>query len=175
MKPILSLGILASVLLPLACGPSSPAAEVSPSPSATQRYVSLAHNYWIQYKAAEGDVSLFAKAGWGNPSPSGPGDAGDPGVVDPPRCREIAAAILAAHESFFSNLESTPAPPKFAADDQVLRTQLPKAIADVKAMIAAAAAGNREAVIQFMTAYVNDMVPRVLDALNDVDPAVAHT
>jgi len=73
-----------------------------------------------------------------------------------------------------SNLDSTPAPPKFAADDQVLRSQLAKAIADLKAMIAAAADANREAVIQYTTAYVNDMVPRVLVALDEVDPSVVH-
>jgi hypothetical protein len=71
-------------------------------------------------------------------------------------------------------LDTTPAPAKFAADDQVLRSQLPKAIAAVKAMVAAAAVGNRAAVIQYMTAYVEAMVPPVLDALNDVDPSVVH-
>jgi hypothetical protein len=168
MKHIAPLGILACVLLLLACGTSAPAVDPP------QRYVALAHNYWIQYKAAEGDVSLFTTVCWGNPSAFGPGDAGDPSVVNPPRCREVAAAILKAHESYLSNLEATRAPAKFAADDQVLRTQLTKAIADVKAMIAAADDGNREAVIQYMTAYVNDMVPRVLSALDDVDPSVAH-
>jgi hypothetical protein len=159
-----------------ACGSSAaPAVAGSPAADPTQRYVALAHNYWIQYKAAEGDVSLFAGACWGNPSASGPGDAGDPSVVDPARCRNIATGILQAHESFLSDLDSTPAPAKFAADDQVIRTQLATAIADVKAMMAAAADGNREAVIQYMTAYVNDMVPRVLDALDHVDPSVAHT
>jgi hypothetical protein len=73
-----------------------------------------------------------------------------------------------------SNLDSTPAPARFAADDQVLRSQLPKAIADVKAMMAAADAGNREGVIQYMTAYVNDMVPGVLAALDVIDPSVVH-
>lgn len=159
-----------------ACG-SSPTQVVAGSPtpdSLARSYVALVHNYWIQYKAAEGNVSLFTRVCWGNPSAAGPGDAGDPSVVDPPRCREIAAAILPAHESFLSNLDTTPAPAKFAADDQVLRSQLPKAIAAVKAMMAAAAVGNRAAVIQSMTAYVEAMVPPVLDALNDVDPSVAH-
>jgi len=41
-------------------------------------------------------------------------------------------------------------------------------------MVAAAAVGNRAAVIQYMTAYVEAMVPPVLDALNDVDPSVVH-
>ncbi len=173
MKPIATLGILACVLLPLACGESTPAAHLSPSPlgTVTQHYVALAHNYWIQYKAAEGNVQVFVRVCWGNPSALGPGDAS---VVDPPKCQEIGAAIVSAHESFLSNLDSTPAPPKFAADDQVLRSQLAKAIADLKAMIAAAADANREAVIQYTTAYVNDMVPRVLVALDEVDPSVVH-
>jgi hypothetical protein len=168
-----------------ACGSSSTQAVASsPTPDAVagsptsdslaRSYVALVHNYWIQYKASEGNVSLFTRVCWGNPSAVGPGDAGDPSVVDPPRCREIAAAILPAHESFLSNLDSTPAPARFAADDQVLRSQLPKAIADVKAMMAAAGAGNREGVIQYMTAYVNDMVPGVLVALDVIDPSVVH-
>lgn len=148
----------------------------SPTPDVvTTNYVALVHNYWIQYKTAEGNIQLFVTVCWGNPSASGPGDAGAASVVDPPRCREIAAAILAAHRSFLTNLDSTPAPAKFAADDQVLRTQLAKVITDLNAMLAACAGGNREAVIQYMTAYVNDMVPRVLAALDDVDPSVPHT
>ena len=61
-----------------------------------------------------------------------------------------------------------------ATTERELRIQLPKAIADVKAMIVAATDGNKEAVIQNMTAYVNDMVPRVLNALDDIDPSVAR-
>jgi len=49
------------------------------------------------------------------------------------------------------------------------------AISALKAMAAAASAGDRVSVIQYMTNYVNDMVPSVLDALNEVDPTVLHT
>ena len=162
----------------VACGNS--AANASPQPPTpsqpapdpvTQRYVALVHSYWVQYKAAEGVVPRFARVCWGQTSRVAPSDTR---VVDPASCRETAAAILPSHESFLSNLDTAPAPAKFAADDQVFRRQLPKAIADVKAMMAAAAAGNREAVLKYMTAYVDDMVPRVTLALDDVDPSVVH-
>lgn len=68
----------------------------------------------------------------------------------------------------------TPPPLKFAADDQTFRTQLPKTISDLKALIAAAETGNKSAVLEAATAYNNDMFPTVTDALNDVDPSVSH-
>ncbi len=49
------------------------------------------------------------------------------------------------------------------------------AIGDLKAMASATSAGDRDSVIKYMTDYVNDMVPTVLSALDDVDPTVAHT
>jgi len=49
-----------------------------------------------------------------------------------------------------------------------------KAIAALEALISAAGTGSKEAVLQSATAYNNDMVPIVTDALNDVDPSVAH-
>jgi hypothetical protein len=95
-------------------------------------------------------------------------------LIDPPNCRERAAAILTNQEKFLSDLDSTPAPPKFAADDHAFRSQLPKAITDLKALISAADTGSKDAVLQAATAYNHDMYPIVTDALNDVDPSVAH-
>jgi len=89
-------------------------------------------------------------------------------------CGERAVALLANHEKFLSDLDSTPAPPKFAADDQAFRTQLPKTIADLKALIATAQTGSKQAVLQAATAYNDDMFPIITDALNDVDPLVSH-
>jgi hypothetical protein len=150
-------------------GPSGQSAASSPSPDQiTQRYVALAHSYWIAYKSAEGDIPTFVRVCWG-------GDTQNPATVDPVACRGIAEAILLPHEAFVRNLDSTPAPAKFAHDDTILRTQLPMAISALKAMAAAASAGDRVSVIQYMTNYVNDMVPSVLDALNEVDPTVLHT
>jgi hypothetical protein len=95
-------------------------------------------------------------------------------LIDPPLCRERAAAILANEQKFLTDLDSTPPPVKFAADDQAFRTQLPQAIADLKSLIAVTETGNREAILEAATAYNNDLFPVVTDALNDVDPSVAH-
>jgi len=83
--------------------------------------------------------------------------------------------MLAVHRKFLSDLDTTWLPPEFTADDQAFRSQLPKAIADVSAMISAASTGSKEAVLQATTAYVNDMIPTVTDALDHVDPSVVHT
>jgi hypothetical protein len=172
-RRVLAVAGIFGTLLPACSSSPTQAVVTSPTPDpVTQRYVALAHSYWIQYKTAEGDIPRFVKACWGASSEVSPRD---PAVVDPPLCQEIAAAILTPHKQFLSSLDSTPAPAKFANDDQVLRTQLPKAIADVTAMEAAARAGDRASVIQYMTAYVDDMVPPVLTALDEVDPSVVHT
>jgi hypothetical protein len=153
-------------------GSPAQAAVKSPTPNpATQRYVALVHNYWMQYKDAEGNVPRFLRVCWGELSPNAPNDTR---VVDPVICGEIAAAILPPHEQFLSNLDATQAPPRFAGEDQTFRAQLPKAIADVKAMEAAAAAGDPSGVIDRMTAYADDMIPRVTSALDGVDPSVVH-
>lgn len=160
-----------AVVLLLACGGSGPSGQRigSTSPDKmTQQYVALVHSYWIAYKSAEGDVPTFVRVCWG-------GDEQKPATVDPVACRGIAEAILVPHEAFARNLDSIQAPAKFAHDDAILRTQLQMAISALKAMAAAASAGDRVSVIQYMTNYVNDMVPAVLDALNEVDPTVLHT
>jgi hypothetical protein len=41
-------------------------------------------------------------------------------------------------------------------------------------MISAANTGSEDAVLQATIAYVNDMMPTVTDALDDVDPSVVH-
>jgi hypothetical protein len=165
-----------------ACG-NSPTQSVAgpPTPDSVSRnYVALIHNYWVQYKTAEADPignisgqfdpADGARACFGLFDPS----TQDVKYVDPPTCRERSIAMVAVHENFLSDLNSTPAPPKFAADDQAFRSQLPKAIADVKAMISAASTGSQVAVFQATTTYVGDMIPRVTNALDDVDPSVVH-
>ncbi len=82
--------------------------------------------------------------------------------------------MIAVHQKFLSDLDSTPPPPKFAADDRAFRSQLPKAIGDMKAIISAADTGSQEAVLQATTVYVDDMIPVVTNALDDVDPSVVH-
>jgi len=140
-------------------------AVASPTPAfATRAYVALVARYWSDYRTAEGNA---ARVCWGD-------QFNDVTLVNPPVCRYRAVAILAVHQKFLSDLDSTPPPPKFAADDEALRSQLPMAIADLKAMIAAADTGSKEAVMQATTTYVNDMVPVVTGALDDIDPSVVH-
>src|ERR1700687_3974364 len=185
---ILALGIAA------ACSQSAGVSQQRSSPQAviasatpdqdTVNYVALVHNYWIQYKSAEGDLDHIsgvsagpfgdgdaAKACFGLPSPRLPRDIE---LVNPPTCGRLSAAVLAGHENFRRDLESTPAPAKFAADGRLFRSELPKAIADLEAMISAASTGSKEAVAQATLAYVQDMMPTVTGALNDVDPSFVH-
>jgi hypothetical protein len=176
--------ILGSVLLiySTACGGSSTRAVTAlPTPdSVTRNYVALVHNYWIQYKTAEADpignvagqlsTADAARACFGLLDPS----TQDVRYVDPPTCRVRSVAMVAVHEKFLSDLDTTRPPPEFATDDKTFRSQLPKAIADLNAMISATNTGSKDAVLQATTAYVNDMMPTVTDALDNVDPSVVH-
>ena len=144
---------------------STPTFIPSPKPDLlTQNYIAVVRNYWSDHLIAEGNA---VKVCWANALQ-------DVTVVNLPQCRVRSLAILAATQKFLSDLGNTPAPAKFSADDQVFRRQLPKAIADVKAMIAAADKGSKDAMLQAATAYVTDMIPSVTDALDDVDPSVVH-
>jgi hypothetical protein len=138
--------------------PSKAAVVASPTPdSVTRKYVALVHDYWIQYVSARGDGATVC---WN--------------AVDPPKCRERAVAILTVHQKFLSDLDTNPPPPNFVADDQTFRSQLPKAIAHVKAVISAAESGDKQAVVQAMSAYVEDMIPTVTNSLDHVDPSMVH-
>jgi hypothetical protein len=145
--------------------PATKASAASPtSNSVTQNYVALVGLYWSDYRTAEGNA---ARVCWGD-------QFNDVTLVNPQVCRYRAVAILAVHQKFLSDLDRTPPPPKFVADDRALRSQLPKAIADVKAMISAADTGSNQAVMDATTTYVNDMIPVVTSALDDIDPSVVH-
>lgn len=140
-------------------------AVAAPTPnSLTRNYVALVSGYWSDYKTAEGNGAHVC---WGDQS-------NDVRLVNPALCRSRSVARRAVHEKFLSDLDSTQPPPKFAADDRAFRSQLPKAIADVKAMISAADTGSQDAVFQATTVYVDDMIPVVTNALDDVDPSVVH-
>jgi hypothetical protein len=170
-------GLLIIGALMWACSSASPLQAVIKSPAfdpVAERYVALVHNYWIQEQAADGaskTANVAARVCLGKEPPSAPSNVQ---LVDPPMCLQRGAAILANQEKFLMDLDSTPAPSNFSADDQAFRTQIPKAIVDLKALIAAAQTGNKQAVFDAATAYNNDMFPIVTDALNDVDPSVAH-
>ena len=159
------LGALLSGCSGAAGGPPAHVATASPTPDAvTRSYVALVSNYWSDYKAAEVDGAQVCFGGFLN----------DVHVVNPPVCRVRCVAMLAVHLKFLSDLGNTPPPPKFAADDRALRSQLPKAIADMKGIITAADTGSKDAVLQATTVYVDDMIPVVTDALDHVDPSVVH-
>jgi hypothetical protein len=169
-----SVGILACLMV--ACGAATAAAP-SPSPTADQvtaRYVAIIHDYWIQLMAADEATATFNVAAvvcLGNSSPNSPTDIAN---VDPVRCGERAAAILAVHQKFQGDLELTPAPPRFAADDRTIRRTLPAGIATVKALIAACVTGNKDAILAASQAYVAVMIPTFTDALDHIDPTVVH-
>jgi hypothetical protein len=172
-----ALVISAAAVALTGCGTSStPPAAAHTSPStdaATQKYVALAHEYWTEYKTAQRDQKTFVKVCWGliGISITAPND---PNLVEPQTCKEISSALAVADEAFLSELNSTPPPARFAADDQVFRTQIPKAISAAQAMVSAASAGKRQAVIDAMTSYIDAMYPPVTDALDDVDPFTPH-
>jgi len=120
------------------------------------------HNYWTQYKKAEGDIPSFAdECGYYSTK------------VQPSACRPRIAAILPVHEKFLADLNTTPAPPQFAADDQAFRAQLPTAIEHLKATMAAADAGNAQGVSAAFEAYVGAMI-EIFPNLDHVDPSITH-
>jgi len=73
-------------------------------------------------------------------------------------------------QRFLNDLDSTPAPSRFASDDAAFRAQLPKAISDLQKMVAAATVGDHYPMVNAAGSYVSDMIPIVTDALHDVDP-----
>jgi hypothetical protein len=163
------------VVLSSACGSSPTQAVVtSPTPdTVTRNYVNLVRNFWSDILAADeassGNVAArtcLGKASAGSPT--------NMQLIDPPTCRDRIIAVLGAEQKFLSDLDTTPAPPQFAADDQAFRSQLPKAITDLKALISAADTGSKDAVLHASMVFVNDMLPIVGDALDHVDPSVVH-
>jgi hypothetical protein len=168
LKLLVVFSILGALMLGCSSGSGgSPkqAAVASPTPDiATRAYVALISNYWSDYRTAEGNGPQVCFGGSSN----------DVQLVNPPICRMRVVAMLAVHQKFLSDLDTTPAPPKLAADDRAFRSQLPKAIDDMKAIIAAADTGSKEAVFEATNAYVDDMIPIVTNALDDVDPSVVH-
>ena len=161
-----------------ACGGSpgglaSPASSQSPDLE-TQGYVALIRAYWADLHVADDTADGFdvdAKACLGEISPTSPSDVQ---VVEPQICRAYAMATESASEKFLTQLNTLHAPAKFAADDRVFRTDIPKAISDLKALITACDGLNRQAIIDAMWTFAHEMIPEVTNALDDVDPTVTH-
>ena len=83
-------GVLLAILSS-ACGGPSTQTATSPAADAATRYVALVHNYWIQYKMAEGDIPTLIRVCGYYSSLSD---------VQPSVCRTRIAAILPPHEKF---------------------------------------------------------------------------
>ena len=134
----------------------------------------LITSYWTQIQAADqiaNGINLAARVCLGVTSP-----AAQPSlrVVDPRICRQQAVEFLAAHQKFLTDLDTTPVPPRYGADDQVFRTQIPKAIAAVKGMISACDSGQAERARCIECLRQRDDSD-VTNALDEVDPTVVHT
>ena len=65
-------------------------------------------------------------------------------------------------------------PTKFVAANNVLVAQVPQAIIDLGAMISAAQAGNKDALVQATSVYVAEMEPTITNALDAIDTGVVH-
>jgi hypothetical protein len=144
-------------------GSSTHAAIASPTVDApTQKYVALANTYWDDHVTAEGNAAAVCLG-------TGVSTQG----INPPLCRVRAVAMLKVQEKFLSDLDLTPPPPKFAADDRVFRAQLPKSVVDLKAMISAADASNPQGILDASNAFLDDM-GLVLGALTHINPSVEH-
>ena len=144
--------LLCLAVLTAACGGASQA-STAPTLDATHAYVALVHGYYAKYETAKGDALDYCVVG-----------------TDAAECQKRGTLMIGVWQAFLKDLDTTPAPTRFAADDAAFRSQLPKAIDDLKAMVTAAAAGDHYPMVNAAGEYVNDMVPIVTDALHDVDP-----
>jgi hypothetical protein len=166
-------GVLVAMCLG-ACGGSVAQPSASPSTDSIARnYVALVHAYWASVKAGDniGGIDADAIVCLGNKPPPAQTDLQ---LVDPPKCQQIAVVWLDVHQKFLVDLEATPAPAKFASDDGAIRAGLPKAVVDLKSLIVVASTNDKAAVRQATIVYINDMIPTVTSALDDIDPTVVH-
>ncbi len=148
-----------------ACGSSSLPAVVSHSTSVdpeTARYLMLVTTFWADYRAAETS---------GAQPDGGYACANHP---DMKVCAERVTAMIPILEKFLKDLDSTPAPHRFATDDSNFRHELPVAIADLKLVLKAALQGDKATFDTEVNAYINDMIPTVTSSLDDVDPSTVH-
>lgn len=149
-----------------ACGGSTPAGSVTPAlpeltptvDPVTQAYVALAHQYWVDLVAADGNAGTVCYAG----------------PINAAQCKVRAEAQLAVQQTFLSDLQATTVPAQFAEPNAVLVANLPTAIADLNAMIAASASGDRNAIVQAAGTYVDLMRGTIEGTLDQIDPAVNH-
>ena len=137
-------------------------------------YVALIRAYWADLHVADvatDGSDVDAKACLGEAAPT---SSSEVTVVQPEVCRVYSVTTMAANEKFMTQLDTLKAPARFAANDQVFRMHIPKAISDLTRLVAACDGPNRQAVIDAMWAYADEMIPDVTNALDDVDPSVTH-
>jgi hypothetical protein len=153
------------LLLAAACGSNGKPAGSHPTPiasptedRATLQFVQLVHNYWVDLIAADGNAPVVCLNG----------------PIQPAQCEARAAAQLVVQRRFLADLQATPAPAQFAAADQVLLSEVPKAIADLEGMISAARSGDKGALVQATATYVDEMEPHITDALDAIDTNMKH-
>ena len=159
--------LLPIVWVALAACSSSGSSGAAP---ASAGYVAMVHSYWADLQAADGisgGVNLAAQ------TCLGAGGAGTD-LVDPPKCRARAVALVAVQQKFLSDLATVAVPQPFAREDHILRTKLPTVISDLDALIAACDTGNKDKVVAAANVYVGDMIPDVTAALDTIDPTVVH-
>ena len=108
------IGLAAGLLAACSGSSSEPAAATTPTidPVAV-KYVALTHSFWAAYVSAE-----YVSAGK---------NAGDVCIVnvDMRACAARGQAMIPVLQKFLADLDTTPAPAKFAADDSNIRRQLP--------------------------------------------------
>jgi hypothetical protein len=136
--------------------------------------VAVVQRYWQGILRADGVTSNSNQAARACLGAASPGDAPDANFVDADGCRAHAVALVAVQQRFLDDVSTTVAPKKFAADDAIFRSEVPRAIAGLQAMISAASTGNRQSVVDATIAYIDVMVPKVTGALDHVDPSVRH-
>jgi hypothetical protein len=140
----------------------------------TANYVALIHDYWLGIVAADNATANSNEASsdcLGTTTANSPRDAT---LVDPAKCRVRAVAILAMQQQFLDDLAMTVAPRQFASDDQIFHSQIPRAVAALNTLVAAAATGKKQATFDAASAYADIMLSSVTGALDDVDPSVHH-
>jgi hypothetical protein len=144
--------IVCVALVASACGLPSQSATASPAPDAAKAYTTLIHGYYARYESAKGDAYDFCVVG-----------------TDTAKCYDRGVLMISVWQNLLQDLDTTPAPPKFAADDATIRKQLPKAIDDLTTMVAAAKVADQSGMVSAANLYIGDLVPGATDALHDID------
>lgn len=130
--------------------------------AATQRYVELVNGFWSDHVTATSGAQTVCIGA----------DVGT-STLNPALCKERGTAMLEVQQRFADALAATVAPARFANADGAIRDAMTLTLADLQAMVAAATAGNPQAMRQSGLKYVSDMQP-MLAAFDQISPGVQH-